>query len=705
MADEKNIIEELKRIRETMHNLRKRREKIEEHHINVAPSIQPHIPSVEPPHGPSIEPPHGPSIEPPPPPPAINGINRIKVVEEETTRFDYEDNRLKRRGEQKNLGPTKILREGRPIEGARIKIYKFPVDYRNVSPHAIDELQHVRLNWDRLFFWIRTNIPGFFARQEPTNHARMFDRYEIMPGSKPLVTGADGFYEMPKGHLEDGKIYIVYVETGTYRYQLKAIRYDSKQKDPKMYALFLMGRGILPGRIPESGLRRTIAGAESDTMRFGAKTPAWGKATYETGTLRQKEVAQGMKATLPAIRKAINSGRSTLGKKARDEYRRLVVFERKRLKIEQDELKKLQKDLEDAEKALGSSIGKLKTAASVGHPSPADLDDIFKTNKKGKFDVARIMKVADSIAGNRGHTGGGGDLIAQNDIVEHNQKEVERIEAELTKKKDEFEKAETGVGADKKGNAGGASDVIEEKIRAFLASQVGKEVDRLVYAYRLTKIVGAKDEITTALNAEVTYLAEFWGRHHRMWLTRMFGRFGIGMRRVSHGMQGLGDIWHMATSNILGFISSPLIFGAAIIFLQMTIFSVWFYDWPQYINYFSASHPLILAIIGAVAVFVVNYATTNRGIMDWIGHLVGGATMALLIFMLLLALDIQAVVAILTFWIIYAIMLFIGIFQFYPSGGFRFMAIAAVIVIVFSYFAVGPYSQQIKSVKDQMMTP
>jgi len=594
---------------------------------------------------------------------------------------------------KRNYDRIQVIEEGtrKPLEGVIVRVF-MNIPGQNVLQTESRELLYEEMgerDSARLRDKIRLQMSRISRYQYAEGTTDAYGVFKIPDKSRTTAQFANTSREGYEVSLRNNQVYdmLIVAIDGSYRYDARFIKFrkDANNTAPP----FILGRGLSVGRVPEF-VRKNIIGPESTYKRARGATPAWGKATYEAGLLKGRKVGTGeskaAEAMLPAVRAAINAGRSDLGRKARVYYNKEIKFLTARNEEARKKMNEARTALEKEMRALDDDINRMAnfhgsdkvnfTKKLVGAEKGANIQEIMAAA------LGEAMKAASS----------GAAYLTDKERVDVQLIRSREVKIDLYL--ENFRKAREDVDKLKE-----LPEKFDEKLKEHLEKEIPGVASKMAYAYR---VKFAQADIEAALKEEAEYLGDFWSRHFRLISTRLFGRIGVALRAVSHRALGIGDLWHSLTANIWTFLTSPLVLGPLVIIAQIFVFSAWFIDFPGY--NFTPAIPLILAFIGALAVLLINFALIKNP-MDIIGHIAAGAVMALGIFMLLTALGLQGVMSMTIFWILFAGLLFVGTFQFYPAGGFQMIAVLAVFVIVFGYFAMGPYNQQIRSLRDQIITP
>jgi hypothetical protein len=124
-----------------------------------------------------------------------------------------------------------------------------------------------------------------------------------------------------------------------------------------------------------------------------------------------------------------------------------------------------------------------------------------------------------------------------------------------------------------------------------------------------------------------------------------------------------------------------------------------------YIGY-NLQYLWIFPIIGAVYTFFLNFSDSAKP-LDWITHLASGAIIGYSSLMLLIALGSLkwSFMGPITFWIVWAVLGFLGVMQFYQVSGWKVTLQGAIIILAFAWLALGPYSAYYNQAIGQLRAP
>src|SRR3989338_7041408 len=174
--------------------------------------------------------------------------------------------------------------------------------------------------------------------------------------------------------------------------------------------------------------------------------------------------------------------------------------------------------------------------------------------------------------------------------------------------------------------------------------------------------------------------------------------FMRGLGVMSRGTETFGAFGQNVLGNTVDFIFGPWTFTTLFVLLQ-------FFFVLTYVGY-NLTYLWIFPIIGAGFAFILNFSDSFRP-LDWVTHLSSGAIIGYSSMLLLIALGALSwsFMSTFVFWIIWAILGFLGLFQFYQTGGWKVVMQGGGIILLFAYVALGPYSAYYQQALDQVKTP
>ncbi|MBI4019639.1 MAG: hypothetical protein HY364_05330 [Candidatus Aenigmarchaeota archaeon] len=177
-------------------------------------------------------------------------------------------------------------------------------------------------------------------------------------------------------------------------------------------------------------------------------------------------------------------------------------------------------------------------------------------------------------------------------------------------------------------------------------------------------------------------------------------------RNMAMGTMTWGDVWLTFWYNIRDFLFGPWIWGSLVVMLE----------WMLVGSYISQIAPSALYFVAPIGMGGLTLLLNIEGSMsrpwDWLTHFVSG--------MLIGFSAVIMAVAVITpedmagwdnrewfqFWFIWGgATMFIGIFSFYNTGGFLFVFQLSVLIMLFGWFALGPYRGVYAEIVDQIRAP
>ncbi|MBI5061031.1 MAG: peptidoglycan DD-metalloendopeptidase family protein [Candidatus Aenigmarchaeota archaeon] len=418
-------------------------------------------------------------------------------------------------------------------------------------------------------------------------------------------------------------------------------------------------------------------------MRRGGFEPI-GRGAQERGAFGKE---QYMKTMMPAVRSAIMWGRKQMGIAARRKADSIIYQHR-------DELRELTRNYRNMTRNY-------RRLLNILNRHVRDLERGNQTNLAARF-TGRGRRGADlqTLLGFFGETMPSGnqqnDIRAVQTLMNNIQQRTRDTENEFWSKL-------------------AATDIYNE-LKTYLDAQADKIASEAAWRYKLqwtgrpygtTHVENApatatgirENVLLPEMKAEAAMLTDFWTRNARSTLRRMGGSFALGMRALSMQSMRFGDIWRLIVDNFWQFLTGPWILGSAIVIAQY-MFMAWWSPFPP--------TPLVLIgapLLGGLLLFLVNFAAAKYP-MEWLSHLISGIIIGYTVIIFLSALGFPPIGnAGFYWWLAFAILGGIGAFQFYSTGGFNAIVPLAVIVMIFGYASLGPYSGQVREVRDQVMTP
>ncbi|MFA4820011.1 MAG: alpha/beta hydrolase-fold protein [Candidatus Aenigmatarchaeota archaeon] len=231
-------------------------------------------------------------------------------------------------------------------------------------------------------------------------------------------------------------------------------------------------------------------------------------------------------------------------------------------------------------------------------------------------------------------------------------------------------------------------------LRTYLKGRSQTIATMLARRYRMTINSTDENELRTELDAYTDVLTEDFVNRGRT-MTHALMR---GLGNLSRGAETFGAFGENVLYNTVSFIFGPWTIMSVFALLQ-------FFFVLTYVGY-NLTYLWIFPLIGAAFTFILNFSDSFKP-LDWVTHLSSGAVIGYSAMLLLIALGALnwSFMDTFWFWIIWAILGFLGIMQFYQTGGWKTVLQGGVIVLIFAYAALGPYSAYYQQALDQVKTP
>lgn len=375
--------------------------------------------------------------------------------------------------------------------------------------------------------------------------------------------------------------------------------------------------------------------------------------------------AKGMARMDPKIRSAINKGRVWLRKEAK--------------KIFDEKLGAITTRINDVKNNF--------TKAKELHEKTREKAENFLKDKGGTgiLDMAAAVpqaKAVSMIAGAVEKLTSGGENKGEALLVEELRQSYENLLSAEKELKELEKQSET--------------DVAVNMMKGYLKARADEIATEL----------GLQGDYRNYLIDEADMLAYFYGKQYSNFLGRQLGRLGILTRGVAMGTLTWGDVWGLFWDNIKTLIFGPWLWGMGLAALQ------WFFV-AAYIQPIAPSpYYFVLPIVTGFFVFIMNIEASKYP-WDWLTHFVAGVIIGFSTTIFLIAIwtpqdlaEFTGIGSWLFFWFIWAFLaLFVGVFQFYHSGGFITVFQLSIIIMLFGYVALGPYSGYYQMVLDQVKEP
>ena len=238
------------------------------------------------------------------------------------------------------------------------------------------------------------------------------------------------------------------------------------------------------------------------------------------------------------------------------------------------------------------------------------------------------------------------------------------------------------------------SESAAAQLTAYLKNKAQTIAIRLARQYRMPTNSSDEDELKQDLDAYAGEIAENFVARGRS-ASHAFMR---GLSITSRGLETASATGMNVFSNTVNFIFGPWTIMAVFALLE-------FFFVLTYVGY-NLTYLWIFPLIGAAFTFILNFSNSFKP-LDWVTHLSSGAVIGYSAMLLLIALGALnwSFMSTFWFWIIWAILGFLGIMQFYQNGGWKVVLQGAVIILIFAYAALGPYSAYYQQALDQVKTP
>ncbi|MCX6815561.1 MAG: alpha/beta hydrolase-fold protein, partial [Candidatus Aenigmarchaeota archaeon] len=242
-----------------------------------------------------------------------------------------------------------------------------------------------------------------------------------------------------------------------------------------------------------------------------------------------------------------------------------------------------------------------------------------------------------------------------------------------------------------------AAETASAHLLNYLQNKAKTITFRLAHQYNMAPNSPDQVAVEEQLVAYATTLAEDFAVRGRSFGHAMMRGLGI----MSRGMETGGATFGNVLYNIFSFITGP--------WTIMTIFAfIFFFFVLQFVGY-NIQFLWIMPAIGAVTTVLLNFSDSFQP-LDWVTHISSGAIMGYSAALLMIALGMPNWGFIggsgtTTFWIIWLILGFIGLFQFYQNGGWKVVLQGGLIILLFAYLALGPYQAYFYQITDQVKAP
>lgn len=442
---------------------------------------------------------------------------------------------------------------------------------------------------------------------------------------------------------------------------------------------------------------KTVKKKKEDGKPFkviGPKKPSF-LGALERGAYNRTTSDQttGMKTMLPKLRIAINKGRRELSNEARNFTKQYVNEIKEQTKQVRKKLTKARKDYLDLLTDLNSG----RRYAAVSSRIQNKVRNSFDNVGKGANISELINMVGGAIADINKSNNTGTDATFAEELRERYN--------DLQKAQEEYEKVAKGYAGDNRVRQA----QLREELEKLLDGKIDQIATSLKYRYHLIGMPGSgsgqdlSGDLKEVLKGEAAWLAEWWSKWAVSLTTRVFGSATIGLRRLSFLSQGIGDVWDTITSNLWAFLTGPIIWGTIIIAFQFGFMAAYAPpDLPGFLYYFP--------LISGVLIWLINFANI-KFFLETFDHLISGIIIGYGVTMLVASLGLYYVFGLsgwmgtIVYVIIVGVLWLIGAFQIYAAGGFRVVVPIALIIMLFAWFSLGPYSGYIREIRDQVVAP
>ena len=395
---------------------------------------------------------------------------------------------------------------------------------------------------------------------------------------------------------------------------------------------------------------------------------SWQRAGYKN--LKIGEGEQGETVLLPRVRTAVNDGKSRLGREAKTFYDREIKFHKTTLPAT---LTRVTRDRDNAMTQLQSALAAIDAIIRGG-------SDLATRVRRPNANIQSIMNDAREISE------GNERLRAQYQYADIAYKNHAREQTNVDNIRREIE---------------GYEKDFKDDLERFLDRQVNGITTEMVEKYNVPEY---RDDIKARLAAEAAHLTAYWNIVAKSWFAKMLGPLLVGGRWAGHRLAGAGDWWHLITRNLWEFLTGPLVWGIILLIFQFSFMAA--YAPPD--APFTANS-MILPIASGIMLALVNMTHIKYPI-EAFNHLISGIVLGYGVIMIVLALGLYYIGVgtawgVWIYWILIAILWCMGAFEVYSMGGFKVLAPIAILVMVFAYFSLGPYSGYIREVRDQFISP
>jgi len=399
----------------------------------------------------------------------------------------------------------------------------------------------------------------------------------------------------------------------------------------------------------------------------------------------------------PKVRSAINSGRRELQKRAKHAYGRVIGPVQKDAKEKMGRVKLARKHYDDLIKELAKQIKKLQREQRGG--------GILQQASTQGGGLGSLIDFVGSAA-KSASDGEKNDLVTRLRDMDYHLK-FDTAKENLTAAENELRAFKDNMNT---------REAIDKLNRILEAEAEDIANDRIRRESPLFDEPTNAEMLKNYLKNEAKRLAFYYGRQYNNWILRGIGWAGMTTRDLGAGMQTWGDVWGLFWDNIKTIIFGPWIWGSLLIFLQFFMISAWVNPIIPGTQFYLYMMPFLLGLF----TFMMNIESSRQP-MDWITHIISGTLVGFTTILLLVAIWTPQDLAtfnfagsseglwynswIFFFFIWFIIAFFVGVFQFYRSGGFIIVFQMAIIITIFAYLALGPYSGYYNYVLGEVKPP
>jgi len=368
---------------------------------------------------------------------------------------------------------------------------------------------------------------------------------------------------------------------------------------------------------------------------------------------------------------------------------RLPPQDRSNLNKARDELKKYADMIVDKTLAeVSSAITKYKNEANAAKKSYEDAKKEATDMLNGKGHTSFVKNLAGSedkqhstLMGGMAAAGGGG----KDRLIAENLREAYEQLQEVNKRAHEVE----NVNAEHAGY---------ERVKAMMDQKIGE----LLKKYRLAESEAAAG----ILQKERDIILFRFRSRYKNRLIRGFAGLRMIARNAAMGTMTWGDVWYTFWMNIRDFLFGPWIWGSLVVMLEWLL--VGSYISPIVPNAFYFVAPLGIAGL----TLLLNIEGSMQKPWDMLTHFVSGMMIGFSAVIIAVAVITPEDMAgwdnkeWFQFWFIWGgATMFIGIFSFYQTGGFLFVFQLSILIMIFGWFALGPYRGVYADIVDQIRAP